>query len=86
MLNLFRCSSAENVDSRLVPKSKDDSLHYFVTDYFDEIKVEKLICVNVWESCRKQIPKKEFHISDIVCIPKQNQKKIYGIRMRNTLY
>ena len=42
MLNLFRCSSAENVDSRLVPKSKDDSLHYFVTDYFDEIKVEKL--------------------------------------------
>ena len=91
MLNLFRCSSAENVDSRLVPKSKDDSLHYFVTDYFDEIKVEKLKveetslreCMGIMQ---KANTKKEFHISDIVCIPKQNQKKIYGIRMRNTLY
>ena len=35
MLNLFRCSSVGN-------KIVEKDIHYFVTDYFDGIKVEDL--------------------------------------------
>lgn len=42
MLNLYRCSSAENIDNKLMRELNQDELRYFVTDYFDEIKVDTL--------------------------------------------
>lgn len=42
MLNLYRCSSAKDIDVRPAGELNQGELRYFVTDYFDEIKVETL--------------------------------------------